>query len=200
MSEPRWAAAHAARESHWSKLGTLGAHFAPIIGPTFTGGPEWPSRPGWQVIYPFSGGTVVCSNGLSDAFEDRDPSVGYGLEIYAGCAERVEEIQGHWLMSMVMQLSNVCAGHGGIPALLERMGALTVELENQSFPPDTVLDNGRVCALVGSRGPLENLSLPQGRIPMVCATLISPEHTAEVLEQGESRRRSLADALGWVSG
>ncbi len=200
MSEPRWAAAHAARETQWSNFGTLGAHFAPIIGPTFTGGPTWPSRPGWQVVYPFSGGTVVCSNGLSDAFEDQDPSVGYGLEIYAGCSERVEEIQGHWLMSMVMQLSNVCAGHGGIPGLLERMGALTVELENQGFPQEFVLDNGRVCALIGTQGPLADLSLPQGRIRVVSATLISPQHTAEVLDQGESRRRSLAQELGWVSG
>jgi hypothetical protein len=72
--------------------------------------PEWPVRPGWQVVYPFSGGTVICSNGLSEAFEYRDPSFGYGIELYAGCSERSEETQGHWLMSMVMQLSNVRTG------------------------------------------------------------------------------------------
>lgn len=198
--EDTWTASGDARAATLTTLGELGEHYAPLINPMLMGGPAWPCRPGYQAVKLAKGGMLMATNGLSDAWEDEPEGVGLGMEVYAAASEIPEDPGQSWLLSIVRQLGNVCAGHGGVRGLLEEIGALTVELENEGFPEEALLENGRVCVLLGSKGPLANVALPNGEVRYACATLLTPAQTADVLANGDARRAELAAEISWKSG
>ena len=68
-------------------------------------------------------------------------------------------------------------------------------------PPSAglVLDNGRVCVLLGTRGPLEEVVLPNGSIRFVTATLLSRGDYDAVMAGGDAKRQELAASLAWRS-
>jgi hypothetical protein len=194
-----WQRSQQARSDALARLGTLGEHFAPMINPLFMGGPEWPSRPGYQAVSLTEGGTALATNGLSDAWEHEPEGVGLGLEMLVGSREAIADVQGSWLLSAVSQLGNVCAGHGGVLGLLDQLGALTVELENDGFPDALVLDNGRVCVLLGTKNPMDEVALPNGPMRYVSATLLCRGDYDAVMQGGDATRQELAASLEWRS-
>jgi hypothetical protein len=80
-----------ARDRFAGNLGAVDPDvLAPLINPTFMGGPTWPDlRQAWRVIRRGKN-TIVMSDGLSDPFSDDDaPNVGFGLEVLGESADRM---------------------------------------------------------------------------------------------------------------
>lgn len=125
-----------ARDKYCATLGEVSPDvLAPIVNPSFMGGPTWPNlRQAWQVIHRGSS-TIIISDGLSDPFEDKDdPNTGFGLEILVESADSVpEEIHTSWLFKMVDQVSQQCAHHGGVRDLIDRAGLLSLEFPKSSL-------------------------------------------------------------------
>src|SRR5258708_39031146 len=80
---------------------------APLINPSFMGGPMWPNlRQAWRVVRR-GANTIVMSDGLSDPFSDEtDPNTGFGIEVLAETADPMSEpLQASWLFELVYQVS-----------------------------------------------------------------------------------------------
>jgi hypothetical protein len=89
-----------ARDRFVQILGTPdGDLLAPLINPSFMGGPRWPSmRQSWRRIRRGEN-TIIVSDGLSDPFDDEtEMNIGLGIEILVESPDPIPEpVQASWL-------------------------------------------------------------------------------------------------------
>lgn len=202
--DERVAQAGDARLAAYAAIGEPSADvLAPILGPLLTGGPEWPTRPAWR---PIRRATTVAltSDALSDPWEDR-PGAGYRMEVFAeGPAElwpagvALTAIAGTWLFSVVSEISNVVAGHGGVRELLDELGAVSVEVEGDRFPAHLRNEHGRVGVLLGvpARDVPDRFRFPGGDdVRWVAITVLTREELDRVVKGGDAARVALTAAL-----
>ena len=200
------AAACAARDAFYASLGTVdGDVLAPLVNPSFMGGPRWPSlRQAWRVIRRPSS-IIIASDGLSDPFEDDDDifePLGYLVEV---CVEApLDSIDGDniaqsWLFDLIYQLSQNVADHGSIDLLVQRHGSVSMALDLQS-PPDGLEDgNEQVGVLIDASAPTipASFATPYGDVMMLTATVLQPAELAHIgeAEDRAAARAALAQAL-----
>src|SRR5262245_17951131 len=97
-------ATYQARDRFVSSLGVVDPDvLAPLINPSFRGGPMWPDlRQAWRVVRR-EAHTIVISDGLSDPFSDEpEPNAGFGMEVLAETADPMPgQLQASWLFDLV---------------------------------------------------------------------------------------------------
>ena len=185
-----------ARERYARTLGVPDPDFlAPLINPSFMGGPAWPDlRQAWRVIRR-GGETIVLSDGLSDPFTDEDPpSAGFALEVLAHSADALRDpLQGSWLFDLAYQVSQQCADHGGVRDLVDQLGVLSLELPATDVLAPAANEDGSVGVLLGLDPPdfPTTFDLPAGDVKVVTAKLLWPTELAHAA-QGKAARAELA--------
>ncbi len=144
-------ATYEARDKFVKGLGVANPDvLAPLINPSFMGGPMWPDlRQAWRVVRR-GPNTIVVSDGLSDPFSDEpEPNPGFGLEVLAETGDPMpEQMQASWLFDLVYQVSQQCASHGGVRDLIEKLGLLAARIAD-----------------VGGSAARRNVKQPGGRPP-----------------------------------
>lgn len=188
---------YSAREGFLRGLGELEPDFlAPLINPSFMGGPTWPDlRQAWRVIHRL-GGTAIVSDGLSDPFSDEtDPNIGFGIEVWAESSDDLPSpTQSTWLFDLTYQVSQQCAAHGGVCDLIERLGLISLELPLSDVLEPVATSNGTAGVLLGITAPDLPMyfDLPGGRARVLTATLLFPSELNYVVEHGSAGREVLA--------
>jgi hypothetical protein len=190
-------ATYKARDKFVNGLGVANPDvLAPLINPSFMGGPMWPDlRQAWRVVRRGSN-TIVISDGLSDPFSDEPgPSAGFGLEVLAETADPMPEpLQASWLFDLVYHVSQQCAGHGGVRDLIDELRLLSLELPVSAALQPVATSNNRAGVLLGLAPPdMETeFALPGGSIRVVTAKLLWPSELDYVVANGEAGREELA--------
>jgi hypothetical protein len=186
-----------ARDRYVSSLGQVHPDvLAPLLNPTFMGGPSWPDlRQAWRVVRRGTH-TLVISDGLSDPFsDDPEPNPGFALEVLAETpAAMPEPIPGTWLFELVYLISQQCAAHGGVRELIDELGVVSLELpESDVFQP-VATPSGTAGVLLGLPSadfPTE-FDLPGGPIRVVTAKLLWPSELDHAVSHGQAGRDDLA--------
>jgi hypothetical protein len=190
-------ATYQARDKFVSGLGVVNPDvLAPLINPTFMGGPTWPDlRQAWRVVRR-GANTIVISDGLSDPFSDEpEPSAGFGLEVLAETADPMpEQLQASWLFDLVYQVSQQCAGHGGVRELIDKLGLLSLELPMSEVLEPVATSNNRAGVLLGLAPPDTDteFDLPGGSVRVVTAKLLWPSELDYAAANGKAGREELA--------
>jgi hypothetical protein len=186
-----------ARDRYVTSLGTADPNvLAPLINPSFMGGPMWPDlRQAWRVIRRKKT-TLVISDGLSDPFSDEEaPNVGYGLEVLAETDDALpKQLQGTWLFNLVYRVSQQCAAHGGVRDLIDELGLISLELPVSAELMPVATENRTAGVLLGLPAPDYQceFTLPAGQVKVVTAKLLWPSELAYAAEEGEEARAELA--------
>ncbi len=194
------AAASDARAAAYARLGALDDDvLAPLINPSFMGGPTWPAfRQAWRVVRR-PGSTFVASDGLSDPFEDDHTPLGFRVEVCAEAPGAFEDVAGSWLFELVYQVSQLVAQHGQVDALLQTHRALSTVVNVAGAPEDWLTEDGRLGVLVGF--PAQDLPAviehPQGPVRLLAIQVMRPEELARIESGGpmEPLRNALIDAM-----
>jgi len=193
-----------ARQAFWSKWGAVHPDvIAPIINPTFSGGPRWPSfRQSWRVVRrgPL---TLVASDGLSDHFEDEKPpsSTGFGLEFFALTADRLDaQIQRTWLFELVFQCSQLAASNRRIRPMLEQLGTISTQVYGVDAPDEWKTDDGSVGLLLNLHDTRPDaigstMSLPLGKALAVNVKMLTRLELQFIAANGERGRADVAQKL-----
>ena len=188
------------RNAFYSKLGTVDSDaIAPLINPSFMGGPRWPAlRQAWRVIRR-SDSIIIVSDGLSDPFEDEKIPLGYRVEVCAEFFGEIEVIPGSWLFDLVYQVSQNVAYHGGFEQLIDQYETVSTVLSISGAPAIFKNDNDEVGVIIGF--PASNIpsefNTPFGSVKMLTITLLHPLELAyiESSEDMEVRRKEIVDKL-----
>jgi hypothetical protein len=186
-----------ARDKFVSSLGVVDPDvLAPLINPSFMGGPMWPDlRQAWRVIRQGTN-TIVISDGLSDPFSDQpEQNVGFGIEVLAETAEPMpEQLQTSWLFDLVYQVSQQCAAHGGVRDIIERLGLISLELPTSEVLGPLANEEGRVGVLLGLAAPgmASEFALPGGSVRLLTAKLLWPSELEYAISNGKAGRKELA--------
>jgi hypothetical protein len=156
-----------ARETLWRSLGRLEpfALSQTSAAAASTSGARWPAeRQNFRVIYRTNGNVILCSDGLSDPFDDllhtESNSNGFQLEFFiesprAEVGTTLADTKASWQFQLLFTVSQLAAGHGGIRSIIDDMGLLSTEAEGVGdFVPQPhrgthVNRQGRVGALLG---------------------------------------------------
>jgi hypothetical protein len=192
---------YAARDKFVSSLGAVNPDvLAPLINPSFMGGPMWPDlRQAWRVVRRGSN-TIIISEGLSDPFSDEpQPSAGFGLEVLAETSDPMpEQLQASWLFDLVYQVSQQCAAHGGVRELIDELGLLSLELPMSEVLKAVATSNDRAGVLLGLAPPdmATEFALPGGSVRVVTAKLLWPSELDYAAAKGKAAREELAKRFG----
>jgi hypothetical protein len=190
-------AAYAARDAFAQSLGDVDPDvLAPLINPSFMGGPLWPDlRQAWRVIR-HNQSTMILSDGLSDPFsDDPEPNPGFGLEVLAESNDALEgSVQGTWLFDLVYQVCQQCAFHGGVRALIDRAGLVSLELPLSETLRPVATASDKVGVLLGTMPPElpSGFQLPSGSVRIITAKLLWPSELEYVASGGKAAREHLA--------
>lgn len=190
-------ATYEARDEFVNSLGAAAPDvIAPLINPSFMGGPRWPDlRQAWRVIRR-GANTIVVSDGLSDPFSDEpEPNAGFGIEVLAETADPMpEQLQARWLFNLVYQVSQQCAAHGGVRELIEELGLLSLELPMSEVLRPVATSNNRAGVLLGLAAPgmRTEFALPGGSVRVVTAKLLWPSELDYAASNGNAGRETLA--------
>jgi hypothetical protein len=190
-------AMYAAREAFAKSLGEVDSHFlAPLINPSFMGGPQWPDlREAWRVIRRGKT-TMIMSDGLSDPFpEVAEPNHGFALEILAESSDSFpEQLQRSWLFNLVYQVSQQAAHHGGFRELIDRLDVVSMELPLSEVLKPFATSDGRVGVLLWTMpdGVPDGFESPGGYVRIVTAKLLWPAELDHVANGGKGAREELA--------
>ena len=193
-------ATYDARDAFSKTLGKVRPDFlAPLINPSFMGGPRWPDlRQAWRVIQRKKG-VAVLSDGLADPFDDSDaPNVGFGLEVIGETTDELPEpIQGSWLFDLVYGVSQQCAAHGGVADIVNDLGIVSLELPATESLKPLETEEGRVGVLLGVAADdlPRHFELPGGSVLLLTATLLMPTELQYVVDNGTSGREEIAELL-----
>jgi hypothetical protein len=190
-------ATYEAREKFVSSLGVVNPYvLAPLMNPSFMGGPTWPNlRQAWRVVRR-GANTLVISDGLSDPFSNApEPNAGLGLEVLAETADPMpEQLQASWLFELVYQVSQQCAAHGGVRDLIDELGLLSLELPASAVLQTVATVNNRAGVILGLAAPgvQTEFALPGGSVRVVTAKLLWPSELDHAASKGQAGREDLA--------
>jgi hypothetical protein len=188
---------HAARDKYINSLGHVTPDvFAAAVNPTLLGGPMWPDlRQAWRVIRR-GAHTLIMSDGLSDPFyDDSAPTVGFGVEVLVESGDSLPEpLQASWLFSLVYDMAQQCADHGGFRELIDRHGLLSFELPTTEALGLAATPDGTVGVLLGVDPPdfPTEFELPAGSVKVVTAKLLWPSELEYAVSLGRAGREELA--------
>jgi hypothetical protein len=182
---------YAARTAVYRTLGEVDPDvIAPLINPTFMGGPRWPAlRQAWQVVRrPAS--TIIVSDGLSDPFDDDLTPLGFQVEVCVETDERFEDLTraAHsWLFALVNQAAQLVASHGGMYEAIEKYGTISTVFRIPDAPAQVKSSDDKVGVLIGfpSQELPTEIEFPQGRVRLL---VVKPLLSSELayIESGES--------------
>jgi len=187
----------AARDRYLRGLGAVAPDvIAPLVNPSFQGGPEWPDlRQAWRVITT-GAHTILVSDGLTDPFkDDPKPNVGFGLEVLVETDDLLPRpIQKTWLFEVVYEISQNCADHGGIRELIDRLKLLSLELPSSRALGAVATASGSVGVLLGVAPPgvATEFAVPGGSVRLLTAKVLMPTELAFVAKNGAAGREELA--------
>ncbi|MFJ1300063.1 hypothetical protein ACILG0_08850 [Pseudomonadota bacterium AL_CKDN230030165-1A_HGKHYDSX7] len=191
------------RDACYASLGAMdGDVLAPLVNPSFSGGPRWPAlRQAWRVVRR-PGSTLVASDALSDPFDEHDePPVplGFGLEVYAEARGVIDDVAKSWLFDLTYQVSQNVADHGRMRELLERYEVLSMLLPIEGLPADWVGEQGQVAFLIGvpATSVPARFDTEYGDVRLAAITLLRPDELQFLERDGDiaGNRKKLAALL-----
>ena len=187
-----------ARDGYLKQMGSVDSMvLAPLVNPGLVGGPRWPSlREAWRTVRN-GNRTLIVSDGLSDPFDDEpEANVGFGIEILGETADPLpEQLQTSWLFSVVYEVSQQAAAHGGFRALIDRLGILSMEINAPNELKHLAGPEGNIGLLLGLRDPALQIEwqIPAGRVKVVTAKVLCPEELVFVTTSYEEARKQLTE-------
>lgn len=198
-------AARDLRMKHFREFGEVEELvMAPLIGPIFTGGYNWPAgRPQFRVIHT-PNSTLVISDGMSDPFENEknDPDLAYNgwtLEFYLEFPGRIEfdQFTGHYALAALTQITQTAIGHGGVEGALKEHGIMSVTMNNEALSKPYANKNGEYGILLNVPSPNVPASIPlnlEKEVLLVSVTLITRSELSKVEKGGGASRTALAES------
>jgi len=208
-NDPRIALGHQRMLDYWTSIGVVEDDVISfLINPMFTGAPAWPNtRQAYRIIRT-AHSLILASDGLADPFVDTDMSdvSGYGMEAYLEIAGAqswpLDQIMDSAAFQLIKMVAQNVAGHGGVDALLDKYGVLSMAL-----PLDVELAegwhdaDGQLGVLLGVSfaGRPDRVDLPFGPCRITSVTPIRPSELA-VAARSASARQALAAALAALPG
>lgn len=185
-----------ARDAYVQSLGTPDDDLlAPLVNPSFVGGPRWPSlREAWRRVTR-GGHTIIVSDGLSDPFDhETEPNIGFGIEILLETPDPIQgPVQGPWLFQLIYHVSQQAGHSGEFRNLRDEIGLFSMELPPCEGCEAFVSPESRIGVLFGLKAPRLKLdwTLPAGLVRVVTAKLLHPSELALVRSTGSTGRRRL---------
>jgi len=184
-----------ARDELFSSLGVVDSDvIAPIVNPSFMGGPQWPSlRQAFSVIRTNESIKIV-SNGLSDPFEDIDePNNGFRVEIVAETKNNIgSDVPASWLFKLVYSMSQQVACSGQIADFVANHGVITMELFAKDIGlEDYQNENGMIGVMLGVKAPKipKVVKFPAEEIILTTVQLLTPDELEYAInERAEGRK------------
>lgn len=157
----------------------------------------WPSmRQCWRVVCGKKS-TIICSDGLSDPFEDEsEPNVGYGLEILGETTDLIgDQLPASWLFQMVYAVSQQAAAHAGFRELIDDLGTFSMELRAPRSLQAIAGGAGTYGVLLGLLSPdwPAECELPAGGIKYVTVKLLLQSELDYAVNEDEAGRAVLRD-------
>lgn len=207
-----------ARDRYWRGVGTVEYDvLAPLISPSFTGGPAWPTtRQAYRVIRR-DNSIILATDGMSDPFEGvQGMGNGFEMELFletsdvssemAGEEGDVTRIRESWAFALLKQTADTVAGAGGIVHMLDQYDVISIELPGASespvvsaqVPKEFVTDDDCIGILIGGPAPDFAISIddtPLSPVRMVPVVLITAAELQDVRQGGGAARRALTERL-----
>ncbi|WP_419899002.1 Suppressor of fused protein (SUFU) [Roseomonas sp. USHLN139] len=211
------------RHAFWQAVGQVEDDvLTPLISPSFTGGPAWPStRQAYRVVRR-GHALVLATDGLSDPFDGvQGAGNGFGLELFletgdiaaefAGLPGDVSGLSRSWAFELLSHVAGTVAGAGGILPQLERHGVLSMELPGVSrarslpdqLPPGFVTEDDALGLLLGGPEPdFPTLiaDMPLSPVRMVPVVLLKAAELTALRQGGAEARHRLAGRLAASTG
>lgn len=206
------------RDAYWESIGSVEPDvIAFLISPQLTGGVAWPTtRQSYKIIRRGSS-TIIASDGMSDPFHDTTGmGNGFGMEmfietsdipeIFAGKSGNVADLASSWAYIVLRHVCDQVADAGGITAMLEKYGIMSMELPGVSERPELLAqlpakyisaDDG-LGILIGGPAPDFATSLPDmplSPVTMVPIVLVTADELKLLGEGGAAARKAVAEQL-----
>ncbi len=206
MEDPKLLESFQARTSFWSSIGQLDPDvLAPIINPSFTGGPKWPSlRQSFRKIVLNDNSVILASDGLSDPFPPESGKTvnGFEHEFYIHSDSLPDQVNLSWQFDMLNQMCQLAAANGGVRGQIDKYRYISVELVVKNIPPQFVSPQGRVGVLLGIPSKIipDVVKLPLSEMKLISIILLSLKELDLVAQKGAEGRSFLAEKLISSSG
>lgn len=196
------------KEVFWKKIGKLHTDvLAPVINPSFSGNPSWPSlRQAFQIIETPEG-TIITTDGLSDPYEDFDINPenqnfnGIGCELYIETKNNntdLDSIKNTWEFQVLYQVAQLAASNPNIATIFEQYTFLSTELYDCSLLPKEYINNeGRCAVLLGLPSSFvpATLELSLEKIKIVNIKLLHLSELKYIQEKGAEGRMEIANLI-----
>lgn len=171
-----------------------------IVNPAFLGGPAWPALRQAFVKIETPDTVILAGDGLSDPFDDmEEPNQGFSLECYLesddpALRKNIADLKKTWQFQLVYEVAQNFANHGGVKALLEEYGTLSMEFSHIDVPEPFRDEEGRVGILLGLESEQIPTSItgPAGDIRLVSIKILTSQELQYILEKGAVGRKRLA--------
>lgn len=191
------------RNQYWSSIGQLDPDVLSfLINPSLTGGPAWPATRQSFVLVRSNHSSIIASNGLSDPFQDRQPSDnnGFKIEFFLETSDQfpsIEDVKHSWQFDIVYQVSQIAARHGGVYSLMQDLKYLSVELDNIRVPDNWKNANNSTGVLLGLQHPARTqfVKLSAEEIYMVNIKLLTPAELAYCAACKDAERLAFGELL-----
>jgi hypothetical protein len=198
----------AARQAVWARLGDVDADvLGPAIDPAFLGGPEWPAARQAFLRVRRPGSVVLASDGLSDPHMEPElvePGLsGFGVEVFlettdpAVAGEGIGSVVGTWAFHLLYEMAQNVAYMGDVAERLERLGIVSMELQDFSIGEGWDTADGSVGVLLGvpADGLPASVDTGEGTAQLVAVTLLRPAELAHVSTGRAESRAEVAERL-----
>lgn len=203
--DPRFELYFNAREEFWSGIGTVEDDWLSyIVSPELRGLPAWPTTSQAYRLVRTPKSVIIASEGLSDLFIDTSlPDPGFGCEVYLESPELVDAdmdaIRASWQFAAIENFAQNVAHFGGINALLDKYGMISMELPApDNMPEDWVTKRGSVGVLINMEveGRPSRCQLEEGvEIRIISITTLLPDEVAHAIDGKSEAREDLARRL-----
>lgn len=195
--DPRIAQGQDMVHGHWRKFGALDDDvISYIVNPSFMGAPPWPNQRQAYRVLRRGESVILASDGLSDPFvgTGRNDTSGYGLELWIeapGLQDAdFDSLKADPAFRLLEIAAQNVAGHGGVAALLDKLGGLSMAIPMGAEAPEGWADaDGQVGLLIGLQVPeiSTRLEAPFGPIRTVCLTPLRPDETEAIVKDVKLR-------------
>lgn len=189
------------RDKLFESLGTVDSDvLAPLVNPSFTGGPTWPSIRQAYTVIRTNNSLMVTSNGLSDPFNDTiEDNNGFAIEVLAETEniinkDDLNEISQSWIFQLVSSVSQEVAYNGQIKSYIEQYDVVTMEIAlNHSELSLLQNDKGMVGIMLGVEHPRlpKKIKFPAEDIILLTVKVLTPEELDYVTEYRAEGRKNL---------
>lgn len=187
------------RTEHYNSFGKVfNDVYAPLLGPIFSGGKEWPGgRPQYRVIKTDKS-TVIITDGLSNCFERKSSDKelqynGYAIELYFEFQGNIpfEDFNNHYSIDLLTRLSQNAVNAGHFNATFLEYGPVSIEFTKGSFNEEYQNEDGKYIILMNttSENIPAKIKLNKEEVILAGCKILPVKHFDKCCMQGSKNMR-----------